>query len=148
MTSSFPPPVLRGIAQNRVVVSYAAAPNQIAPLLPDGLVPHTRDGNAYVSLAGVELTKVRVLGVSGLGIRRVPAVEMRVHVRPADGDADASGTWTVQAHTSRRLAAWGARFLYREPRDYMRRVSAHVSIGEAHRLEKKVMGWFILCRED
>ena len=115
MTSSSLPPVLRGTTQNRVVVSYAVAPNQLAPLLPDGLVPHTRDGSAYVSLAGVELTKVHVLGVSGPGLWRVPAVELRVHVRPADGDADAAGTWTVQAHTSRRLAAWGARLLYREP---------------------------------
>jgi hypothetical protein len=40
------------------------------------------------------------------------------------------------------------RFVYHLTRDYMRRVSAHVSIGEAHRLEKRVMGWFILCRED
>ena len=39
------------------------------------------------------------------------------------------------------------RFVYHQTRDYMRRVSAHVSIGEAHRLEKKVMGWFILCRQ-
>ena len=40
------------------------------------------------------------------------------------------------------------RFIYNLTRDYMRRVSAHVSIGEAHRLEKRIMGWFILCRED
>lgn len=40
------------------------------------------------------------------------------------------------------------RFVYNKTRDYMRRVSAHVSIGEAHRMEKQVMGWFILCRED
>lgn len=40
------------------------------------------------------------------------------------------------------------RFVYHQTRDYMRRVSAHVSIGEAHRLEKQVMGWFVLCRED
>lgn len=40
------------------------------------------------------------------------------------------------------------RFVYGNTRDYMRRVSAHVSIGEAHRMEKRVMGWFVLCRED
>jgi hypothetical protein len=40
------------------------------------------------------------------------------------------------------------RFVYDKTRDYMRRVSAHVSIGEAHRLEQRVMGWFVLCRED
>ncbi|NNL67895.1 MAG: hypothetical protein HKP30_16725 [Myxococcales bacterium] len=40
------------------------------------------------------------------------------------------------------------RFVYDKTRDYMRRVSKHVSIGEAHRLEKSVLGWFVLCRED
>lgn len=40
------------------------------------------------------------------------------------------------------------RFVYHQTRDYMRRVSRHVSIGEAHRKEKQVMGWFVLCRED
>ncbi len=40
------------------------------------------------------------------------------------------------------------RFVYNLTRDYMRRVSSHVSIGEAHRLEKRIMGWFVLCRED
>ena len=40
------------------------------------------------------------------------------------------------------------RFVYDRTRDYMRRVSKHVSIGEAHRLEKSVLGWFVLCRED
>lgn len=40
------------------------------------------------------------------------------------------------------------RFVYDKTRDYMRRVSNHVSIGEAHKNEKNVLGWFILCRED
>jgi len=48
----------------------------------------------------------------------------------------------------RRNAQGLQRFVYDKTRDYMRRVSAHVSIGEAHRLEKRVMGWFVLCRED
>lgn len=114
-SSSLPPPILQGATQNRVVFSYAVAPDHIAPLLPDSLVPRTRDGKAYVSLVGVELTGVRVLGLAGPGIRRVPAVELRVHVRPTQSGPDASGTWTAQAHVSRRLAAWGARYLYHEP---------------------------------
>jgi hypothetical protein len=39
------------------------------------------------------------------------------------------------------------RFVYHQTRDYMRRVSSHISIGEAHRLERRVMGWFVLCRQ-
>jgi uncharacterized protein YqjF (DUF2071 family) len=91
------------------------APDQVAPHLPDDLVPMTQDGRAYVSLVGVELTKVRVLGLAGPGFRHVPAVELRVHVQPTQGDAEATGTWTLRAHVPRRLVAWGARLLYREP---------------------------------
>ena len=40
------------------------------------------------------------------------------------------------------------RFVYDKTRDYMRRVSQHVSIGEAHRKESRVMGYFVLCRQD
>ena len=106
--------ILWATARNRVVVSYDVAPDRVAPHLPDGLVPMTRNGRAYVSLVGVELTKVRVLGLVGPGFRRVPAVELRVHVQPTQGDADAAGTWTVRAHVSRHLVACGARLLYRE----------------------------------
>ncbi|MGH0033599.1 MAG: hypothetical protein ACQGVK_01085 [Myxococcota bacterium] len=40
------------------------------------------------------------------------------------------------------------RFVYDKTRDYMRRVSEHVSIGKAVRLEKRTMGYFLLCRRD
>ncbi len=39
------------------------------------------------------------------------------------------------------------RFVYHQTRDYMRRVSADVSIGQAHKREQKVIGTFILCRQ-
>jgi len=38
-------------------------------------------------------------------------------------------------------------FVYDKTRDYMRRVSQHVSIGIAYRQESRVMGYFVLCRE-
>jgi len=94
--STSSPRILQGTARNRVVVAYAVAPGQVAPLLPEGLVPDQRDGNAYVSLVGVELTKVRVLGLIPPGFRRVPAVELRVHARPAQAPLQEAGTWTVQ----------------------------------------------------
>ncbi len=40
------------------------------------------------------------------------------------------------------------RFIYNKTRDYMRGVSKHVSIGIAFRMEKRVMGYFVLCRDD
>ena len=39
-------------------------------------------------------------------------------------------------------------FVYHKMRDYMRGVSSHVSIGAAYRMEKRLMGYFVLCRED
>lgn len=104
--------ILGATARDRVVVSYAVDPARVAPRLPAGLVPDTRGGRAYVSLVGVRLTKVRVLGVAGPGLRRVPAVELQALVR--EEGTDRRGTMTIQAHVPRRLVAWGARLLYGE----------------------------------
>jgi hypothetical protein len=40
------------------------------------------------------------------------------------------------------------RFVYHRTRDYMRRVSAHVTIGAAFKEESSLDHYFILCRED
>ena len=112
-SSSSAPRILQATARDRVVVSYAVDPSLVAPHLPAGLVPDTRDGRAYVSLVGVRLTKVRVLGVAGPGLRRVPAVELQALVQ--EEESERRGTMTIQAHVPRRLVAWGARLLYGEP---------------------------------
>ncbi len=39
------------------------------------------------------------------------------------------------------------RFVYHRTRDFMRRVSAHVSIGAAYKGEKALDHYFVLCRE-
>ena len=41
-----------------------------------------------------------------------------------------------------------ARFIYFQTRDFMRRVSHHVSIGTAYKNEQALNVYFILCRED
>jgi len=40
------------------------------------------------------------------------------------------------------------RFVYAGMKDYMRKVSEHVSIGRAYKKGKPMNAWFILCRED
>ena len=107
--------ILRATACHRVAVHYAVAPDRIGSLLPHGLVPDTQAGQAYVSLVGVRLLKVRVLGLVGPGFRRVPAVELQVPVRPANTEGGGRGTLTLQAYVPRRLVAWAARSLYGEP---------------------------------
>ncbi len=42
----------------------------------------------------------------------------------------------------------GQRFVFNGTRDFMRRVSDHVSIGRAWKGEKKMPAYFVLCRED
>lgn len=114
-SSSSQPRILEATARNRIVVGYAVAPEKVSPHLPPGLTPDTHDGRAYVTLVGVELVKVRVLGLGGPGFRRVPAVELQIPVREAGSGR--RGTMTVQAYVPRRLVAWGARILYGEPVD-------------------------------
>lgn len=39
-------------------------------------------------------------------------------------------------------------FVYNRTRDFMRRVSSHVTIGAAYKVEKPMNSWFTLCRAD
>ncbi len=39
------------------------------------------------------------------------------------------------------------RFVYYQTRDFMRRVSKHVTIGAAYKVEKKLDHYFVLVRE-
>lgn len=41
-----------------------------------------------------------------------------------------------------------SRFIYNGTKDYLRRVSEHVTIGRASRAGKDMDNWFVLCRED
>jgi len=40
------------------------------------------------------------------------------------------------------------RFVYHQTRDFMRRVSAHVTIGAAYKVEKALDHYFVLCRSE
>lgn len=59
-------------------------------------------------------------------------------------DAPVSPSWPEVKPNSSGLQ----RFVFNRTRDYMRRVSSHVSIGKAIKDERRTMGYFILCRED
>lgn len=48
----------------------------------------------------------------------------------------------------RKNEAGLSRLVYAGMKDYMRKVSSHVSIGRAHKYGKVTNNWFLLCRED
>lgn len=59
-------------------------------------------------------------------------------------DGPVAPTWPAVIPNNRRLQ----RFVYNGTRDFMRRVSAHVSIGAAFKAERPLDHYFVLCRQD
>ena len=59
-------------------------------------------------------------------------------------DGPVPGEWPKVVPNSKGLQ----RFVYNGTRDFMRRVSAHVSIGAAHKGEKSLDHYFVLVRQD
>ncbi len=69
------------------------------------------------------------------------------------------GAWVVdyfQVPTGNVVPSWPRikpnssglqRFVFHRTRDFMRRVSSHVSIGRAWKVESAMPAWFVLCRE-
>ena len=80
----------------------------------------------------------------------------RVRARD-DGDLPASYLIDYTRLPPKKPDAWPrilpnerliSRFVYAGMKDFMRRVSRHVSIGRAHRNGRVMNAWFVLCRED
>lgn len=59
-------------------------------------------------------------------------------------DAPVSPGWPAVIPNSQG----GQRLVYDRTRDFMRRVSQHVSVGRAWKEERKLPAYFVLCRED
>lgn len=59
-----------------------------------------------------------------------------------DGPVPATWPRVVPNHQGLQM------FVFNKTRDFMRRVSSHVSIGTAYRNETPLNAWFILCREE
>ena len=58
-------------------------------------------------------------------------------------DGDVAADWPKVVPNSKGLQ----RFVYYQTRDFMRRVSEHVSVGAAYKVEKPLGQYFMLCRE-
>jgi hypothetical protein len=59
-------------------------------------------------------------------------------------DGEVSEGWPNVVPNSKGLQ----RFVYYQTRDFMRRVSIHVSVGAAYKVEKFMGQYFMLCREE
>jgi len=57
-------------------------------------------------------------------------------------DGEVPGTWPPIVSNARGLQ----RFVYHQTRDFMRRVSQHVSVGAAFKRERPLDHYFVLCR--
>jgi len=57
-------------------------------------------------------------------------------------DGPVAPGWPEVVPNSHRLQ----RFVYHQTRDFMRRVSTHVSIGAAYKIERALDHYFVLCR--
>ena len=58
-------------------------------------------------------------------------------------DGEVADGWPKVVPNSKGLQ----RFVYYQTRDFMRRVSEHVSVGAAYKVEKPLGHFFMLCRE-
>lgn len=82
-----------------------------------------------------------------------------LHDTTSDAAWAERGAWVVdyfQVPTGDVVPSWPAikpnsrglqRLVYYQTRDFMRRVSSHVSIGRAWKRENSLPAWFVLCRE-
>jgi hypothetical protein len=102
---------------------------------------------------------VRLFGYNETPVRRLIGPGYFVAHATAEGGSDPRGAVVVDYFMTpdapvvdgwpevRPNSQGLQRFVYGQTRDYMRRVSTHVTIGEAQRKESRVMGWFVLCRQ-
>ena len=85
-------PLLRAAWETLAFVHWRVAPEQVQPLLPEGLTVDTYDGDAWVGLVPFVMADIRPLGVRVLPSRmaRSPETNLRTYVRGPDGR---DGVW-------------------------------------------------------
>ena len=142
-----PRPFLTAQWRRLAIVSYALDPALLAPLVPAGLEPDTRDSRAFVSLVAFDFLDTRVLGVRWPGLTNFPEVNLRFYVRETAVAATASaadeprrGVCFVKELVPSRLIALVARAVYNEPyeraamRSSVTTADGTITVGHAWRL--------------
>ena len=104
-------PFLTARWSNLCLFTHAVPPALLEHRLPPGLSLDLRDGHAFVSLVAFDFLDTRVLGVRWPGYRNFPEINLRFYVRRGEQ----RGVVFVREFVPRRLVAFLARTIYREP---------------------------------
>ena len=142
ISSTAPPltgrPVLRQLWRDLVFVHWRVDPDEIAPLLPRGIVPDVFDGSSWVGLIPFEMRDSAVLGGPP-----VPYFGSFTEVNVRLYGVDASGRRGVvfcSLEASRLAAVITARVLFRLPYPWARAASVVTDDLLAYRSERLAPG--------
>ncbi len=113
-------PFLRAHWRDLVMINWAIAPEQVQPWIPAGCEVDCFEGRTYASLVAFQFRDTRVLGLPIPGHIHFEEVNLRLYVRHTTETGEVRrGVVFVREIVPRRMIAWVARTLYREPYDAM-----------------------------
>ena len=96
--------------ENLIIISYQVDPLIIQKYLPEGLVPHTLNGSAFISLVAFDFLDTKVLGIKIPFNVNFPEINLRTYVRC---DSRTSVIF-INEFVPKTLVAFGANFFYNE----------------------------------
>ena len=100
--------------RNIVILSWPIDGGHLDPFVPDGLVLDRWGGEAYISLVGLFVENLRMLGLP-VWPNRFEEVNLRFYVHPTQGGVNLRGVVFLRQLVAHRLIALGGRLLFREP---------------------------------
>ena len=113
-------PFLRAHWRDLVMVNWRIDPQRVQPWVPAGCEVDCFEGHTYASLVAFQFRDTRVLGLPVPGHVHFEEVNLRLYVRHTTPQGEVRrGVVFVRELVPRRLIAWVARTLYREPYDYL-----------------------------
>ena len=109
------PSAFRADWQNPLLFSWPIDREALEPWVPDGLAVDCWGGSAYISLVGLRLDSIRVLGIP-TPIASYDEVNLRFYVRRRSDECDPRpGVVFVRQTVPHRFVSFMARFVFGEP---------------------------------
>lgn len=106
-------PFLTAVWKELTLINYRLDPAMLASVLPTGLVPDLKDGDAYASIVAFDFEETKVAGLPCPGYSSFPELNLRVYVRCEE--AGRRGVMFIRELIPGRLPTLIARALYNEP---------------------------------